>query len=107
MAEKIRAIVKRADEEIGHVTAVSNSLENLQRTVGGYIEAVTIINEDPKVVIICNEVGRLLGLPYNCTIDGISFVGDILAVGVDGDEFADLPLAVTRKMWARDFLGMI
>lgn len=104
---KIRAIVKRPDEKIGHVTNISDSLENLQRTVGGYIETVTIITEEPKVVIICNEEGRILNLPYNCTISGIDFYGDIIAVGVSGDEFADLPAAITLKLWNEEFLELI
>ena len=104
---KIRAIVKRPDEDIGHVTSISNTLKNLQNIVGGYIETVTIIAEEPKVVIICNEEGRILNMPYNCTINGIDFCGDIIAVGVDGDEFADLPEAVTRKVWNDEFLEMI
>ena len=32
--EKIRAIVKRPDEEIGHVTNISPTLKNLQSIVG-------------------------------------------------------------------------
>lgn len=102
---KIRAIVKRVDEPIGHVTAISNSLRNLQKTVGGYIETVTFFYEGKPVVVICNEEGRLLGLPYNCTIGGVDFCGDIIAVGVDGDEFTDLPESISRKTWARDMLG--
>lgn len=105
--KKIRAIVKRPDEEIGHVTFISNTLKNLQNTVGGYIETVTIITDEPQVVIICNEEGRLMDLPYNCTINGIDFYGDIIAVGVSGDEFSDLPEAVTRKLWNDEFLEMI
>lgn len=42
------------------------------------------------MVHICNEEGRLQGLPYNLTFFGVSFVGTILFVGVLGDEFADL-----------------
>ena len=49
---KIKVIIKRPDEEFGHVCNISNSLENLQKTVGGYIEAVPLTN---KNVIICNE----------------------------------------------------
>ena len=41
--------------------------------------------------IICNEEGRLMGLPYNCNLLGVSFVGPILIVGVDGEEFTGLP----------------
>ena len=104
---KIRALVKRTDEEIGHVTAISDRLKNLQRTVDGYIECVTI-RHDPHVVVICNEEARLLHLPYNCTVKGrdqlgefdCPFFGDIIVVGADGDEFCDLPEEVTRKEWA-------
>ena len=31
---KVRVIIKRPDEEFGHVTNISPSLENLQRNVG-------------------------------------------------------------------------
>lgn len=39
---------------------IPNTLEELQATVGGYIETVTIASD---AVIICNEEGRLRGLP--------------------------------------------
>lgn len=83
----ISALIKRPGEKPRHVN-VSNSLKALQKNVGGYIETVTIATD---LVIICNEEGRLLGLPYNCTICGCDFVGEILMVGRDGDEFSDLP----------------
>lgn len=43
---KIRAIIKRPDEEYGHVTHISATLENLQKTVGGYIETVGLTESD-------------------------------------------------------------
>lgn len=108
---KIRAIVKRPDELIGHVTNIENSFENLQRTVEGPIEAVTFTPKalygGPAFVVLCNEEGRIFGLDQNCTVDAstiynlrapVSFVGTIAVIGVDGDEFADCPL--TRKYWA-------
>ena len=64
-----------------------NTLEAFQEAVDGYIEAVTIAED---VVIICNEEGRLRGLPFNVNVCGIGFVGTIVAVGVKGDEFASL-----------------
>ena len=66
-----------------------NDLHLLQELVGGYIEAVTLA---PGLVILCNEDGRALGLPHNCTVDGIEFVGTILCVGAEGDDFTDCPL---------------
>ena len=66
---------------------IPNTLEDLQATVGGYIETVAIASD---AVIICNEEGRLHGLPHNCRIFGVDFVGPILSAGVDEDEFTDL-----------------
>ena len=87
--KKIRAIVKRPDEKYGHMTNVSNTLENFQRTVGGYIEVVNITD---KVVCVCNEEGKNLGLPKNFRIPGDVIVGDVILCGVDGDEFCDIPI---------------
>lgn len=95
----ISALVKRPGEPPRHVN-VSNSLEALQRNVDGYIETVTIASD---LVVICNEDGRFRGFPYNCTICGVDFVGTILMVGTDGDEFTDLPLtwAEMKKMFSQ------
>mgnify|MGYP003094006342 FL=1 len=71
------------------IIEVDNTLKALQTEVGGYIETVSIAD----VVIICNEEGRLCGLPYNCRFVGVDFVGTILVVGRDRDEFCDVPEA--------------
>ena len=75
-------------------TNISNTLENFQRTVGGFIEVVRLSADS---AIICNEEGRLMELPYNTTICGVDFVGTIFLVGVDGEEFCDVPL--TFRQW--------
>ena len=93
--KKIKAIVKRADEKKGHITAVSNTLENLQAHVGGHIE---VFRPARDYAIICNEEGKIMGLPLNCSCFGETFVGDILVVGVDGGEFCDVPGSVVQ-MW--------
>ena len=85
--EKIFVLTKRPGCAPRHVW-VSNSLEALQKAVGGYIETVTIAED---LVILCDEEGRLKDKPYNCTICGVDFVGDIVMAGVAGEEFADLP----------------
>ena len=98
MAKKIKAIVKRPDEQFGHVTLVSDSLENLQKTVGGYIETVTL---DNGVVLICNEEGKLRDMPYNFTVRRMihnflpvsnPIFGTVIVCGADGDEFSDIPI---------------
>ncbi len=69
--------------------SISNTLETLQKIVEGSIEAVS---PAPGLCIICNEDGKLKNLPYNITMFGIDFVGTLILVGVDGDEFADVPI---------------
>ena len=87
---KIRAIVKRPDELYGHVCNISNSLENLQKIVGGYIETVYLTDE---VVIICNEEGKLQHLPFNMNLHGDELVGTIIVCGIEGDELSDLTIS--------------
>ena len=72
------------------IIEVDNTLKALQAEVGGYIETVTIVRD---AVIICNEEGCILGLPYNCRFVGVDFVGTILVVGRNKDEFCDVPEA--------------
>ena len=67
---------------------IPNTLEELQASVGGYIETYTFATD---CCVICNEEGRLLGLPYNLSFLGVDWVGPILIVGIDGEEFTDIP----------------
>ena len=94
----MKAIFK-APGKPAEIIEVENTLEALQEKVGGYIEAVRVTAEH---VVICNEEGRLLGLPENMEIFGISFVGPILVVSTDGgEEFCD----VTRPEIMMEMLG--
>ena len=77
------------------ITQVKNTLEALQQAVGGPIETVTLARD---AVIICNEEGWLRDLPFNCRFCGINFVGTILVVGVDGDEFSGLSEADAKTV---------
>lgn len=88
MSAKKSVVIKEPGCKPRHVN-ISTSLENLQKTVGGYIETLTIATD---MCFICNEEGRLQGLPYNFTSCGNPFVGTVILIGVAGDDFADLPL---------------
>lgn len=65
-------------------------LEELQKFVGGYIE---IIRLDEKYQMVCNEEGKILGLPYNYAATRIYnmapltgrdvVVGNVLVCGMD------------------------
>lgn len=83
-------IIKRPGERAEEAT-IPNTLKALQKAVGGYIETVTLSD---TMVIICNEEGRILHLPYNGTFCGHQFYGTVVFAGVDGEEFADIPLSL-------------
>ncbi len=93
MPPKIDVIVKRSDEPIGHKTAVSPRMENLQRIVDGDVQMMNF----GEFAVLCDEDGKLRQKPYNCTINGIVFVGDILIVGIENGAFSDCP--ITYKRW--------
>ena len=88
MNPKIKVIIKRPDEPRGHVCWISSRLENLQRTVGGYIQVFPLTGHS---AIICDEEGKLKGKPVNCRCSGQVFVGTIIFVGLDQDDFTDIP----------------
>ena len=88
MKEKqILVVVKEPGQPPRVEPLFDNTLEAFQQAVGGYIETVTLATD---LIIICNEEGRLLDLPFNIELCGVGFVGTILAVGAKGDEFASL-----------------
>lgn len=92
---KLKAIFKRADRADAYSGYVSDTLENLQRWVDGYIETVQLYREEkghPGVVLICNEEGIIKGLPYNCHMAGIPIFGNFLVLGTKGEEFCDVPV---------------
>lgn len=83
----IKIFVKRPGEKLCE-ERIPNTLKAMQETVGGYIEEFPLLED---CVIICNEEGKIKGLPYNCQILNEHFVGTIFFAGVKGDEFADVP----------------
>ena len=61
---------------------IDNTLEAKQKIVGGYIECAYLPN-DEKVVIICNEEGKINGLKLNRDIGHDIIAGPFLIVGDD------------------------
>ena len=90
----MRAIIKVPGRDPALID-IDNTLHRLQMIVDGYIETYTIAED---VAIICNEEGKLRGLPYNCTICGEDFVGTILFVGVGEEDFTDVPDSLIRMV---------
>ena len=72
---------------------IENELETLQREVGGYIEIVCPFEDN--IAIICNEEGKLYGLPINRWLydNGICLdflCGDILVAEEEEGDFVSM-----------------
>ena len=101
--ETMKVLVIEPEKE-PYVKEISSGLSSLQKEVGGYIEAVYPF-EDP-VAIICNEEGKLEGLPLNRALrdeDGHVYdiiAGTFLIAGLSEDNFCSLDDAQIEKFSA-------
>jgi hypothetical protein len=76
---------------------IENTLEALQAAVDGYIETVKLV--PGRAVMIVNEEGLLRGMPHNITASlaaGTQIVGPAIVIGVDGEEFTDVPADIAQ-----------
>ena len=84
-----------------YVKEIGSGLESLQHEVGGYIEAIYPY-EDP-VALVCNEEGKLEGLPLNRALrdeDGDIYdvvAGTFMVVGLTDDSFGSLTVEQMQK----------
>ena len=85
----IKAFVKHPNQD-PYLTSLSSELDDMQKTVGGYLEEIKIASD---LVILCDEEGKLKGKAYNCTFVSHDFVGTLVFVGVKKDIWADCPLS--------------
>lgn len=85
--------VIKAGAELGDVRVVEwdGSLKQLQEMVDGYIEVVNqpYLTTD-RVKIIVNEEGILKGLPINYNLNPYFYVGNVIFIGVEGENFTGL-----------------
>lgn len=81
---------------------IDNTLEALQKEVKGYIECLTLA--PGRAVMIVNEEGRLRGMTVNLSasaVAGVDIVGPAVVVGIDGDDFCDIPEEYARHIKLR------
>ena len=90
-------ILKKEPGGVYYAKEIENTLEAMQAEVDGYIETVSFATD---CCIVCNEEGRLKGMPYNDHILGIDFVGPIFFVGTKGEEFCDVPTGLADVLGA-------
>lgn len=80
--------------KVPYAADIPAGLKSLQQQVGGLIQVLYPF-ADP-VAVICNDEGKLIGLPWNCPLfdeDGNIYdilVGTFLVVGLTKDDFGSL-----------------
>lgn len=79
---------------VGNIT-----LEFLQDCVGGYIEPCAPIElKEHGIELLANEEGLLSGLDPNENLFPFFLVGNVVAVGVDGEDFVGLSVEQRRYL---------
>ena len=100
----MKVIIKRPCDQFGEEATIPNTLKALQEAVGGYIETTPTCLSG--LVMVVNEEGKLMGLPFNNTATDLarglyeSIVGNAVIMEVKGSELAPLELADLGKIAA-------
>lgn len=84
--------------ELPYEKEIPNTLEAKQEIVGGYIECTSLLDDD-SVSIICNEEGKINGLPLNRYIGHDIIAGTFIIAGDDYEngEFKSLTEEQIKK----------
>ena len=82
----MKIVVKKAGE-MPEVREIENELHVFNEIVGGYIECVSVFD---NIICVCNEEGKLKGLPPNFILHGDIIVGDVFFCAVNGEDFDSL-----------------
>lgn len=82
----MKIVVKKAGQ-MPEVLEVENDLSVFQWIVGGHMETVSFIE---NILCVCNEEGKLMGLPVNFILHDDYIVGDVFFCAFDGEDFASL-----------------
>ena len=94
MARNMIRVVLLEPMKEARVVEIGSSLQSMQSVVGGLIEAVYPFEE--QVCIVCNEEGKLQGLPLNRALrDSDDHIYDIIAgtaflCDCSGEDFGSL-----------------
>lgn len=84
---EIKVVIAKPMRE-AFIYTIKNELEELQKIVGGYIETLDFTRED-NVTIICNEEGKINGLPLNRSLAHEGEIWEIIAgtMIIVGDDY--------------------
>lgn len=82
----MKVIIVEPGEE-PYTKEINNELKDMQNIVGGYIEIVPLFHD---IVLVCNEEGILLNLPYNRFIKGNEIFGTFFICKNEAPELTGL-----------------
>lgn len=90
------------------VREIDGSLKSMQEVVGGLIQPIPLF-DDPDVVLVCNDEGKLMNLPANRGLmDENGQIYDIVAgtfflcgAPGDSDHFTSLTPKQIERYWER------
>ena len=100
--EKIK-VLALLPMELPKEIELDNTLEAMQKFVGGLIECITLSDTGSAVTLVCNDEGKLMGLPLNRALfddDGHVYdivSGNFLIVGLGEENFTDLSPDLMEK----------
>ena len=100
--EKIRVLLFKPGE-YGRVIEIDDTLEGMQQAVGGWIEEYMPFEDE--VAIVCNEEGKIQGLPLSRAIyDDEGQLLDIIAgdffiayAPIESEKFLSIPPELEKK----------
>ncbi len=101
-ADTMKVLLVRPGEK-AEMVEMNDSLESMQNAVGGMIEEYMPFEDD--VAIVCNEEGKLMGLPPNraiygedgCLLDVMSGTFFICYAPIESEKFLSLPPDMEKK----------
>ena len=82
----MKVVIKKAGQE-PEVKEIPDELHEMQKIVGGYIQAIGIID---NILCVCNEEGKLEGLTPNFIFNGDIIVGDVFFCAAGEEDFESL-----------------
>ena len=91
--DKIKIVIVEPGNPEARIADVPATLEQYQKIVGGYIECIYPFSD--AVTLVCNEEGKLRGLPINRVLydrgNNIEAInGTFFIVGVGAEDFQPL-----------------
>ena len=82
----MKVMIKKVGRD-PEVVEINDELSVYQEIVGGYIEVFPLWN---NILCVCNEEGKLKGLPLNFKYRNDIICGDVIFISARGEDFAGL-----------------